>query len=56
MILFELMRKSLRGLLWRIDLWLMPIPRNKRTQLQSPEPESALRDKILRNVIDSDQA
>ena len=50
MIPFRPIRRALRRFLWKIDLWLMPIPREKRVQLRTPEPESVLRNKILRNL------
>ena len=50
MITFRPMRRALRKFLWKIDLWLMPIPRNKRVQLRTAETESELREKILRRL------
>ena len=40
-----------RNLIWKLDLFLMPIPKRKRQTPESHEKESDLRDKILRNMI-----
>ena len=40
-----------RNLIWKLDLFLMPIPKRKRQTPESYEKESDLRDKILRNMI-----
>ena len=50
MIPFRPIRRLLRRCLWKVDLWLMPIPRNKCVQLRTAEAESELREKILRSL------